>query len=471
MRVIVLDLNHEDGSLILDRLRELGTPGQRAKTHTVVPLEHDSSDLIYMLPHGATTEPEWPQIRTQLFHSNRRYILVGEWESVSSVEFVQGMRDGAHDFITFEDPDSRWTTAIHAATHSQALWLELYGGVPVDSDQSLIGRSKVMTDLRQLLRKVGPSDATVMVTGESGVGKEQVAKSLHQSSGRKEFVCINCAAIPKDLMESELFGAERGAYTGATTKRVGLIRKADKGTLFLDEIGEMESGLQPKLLRFLETRRFRPVGSEEETEVDVRIVSATNRDLELECQKGNFRSDLYFRLSELVVHVRPLRERAEDIPLLADHFLKLANIRFGKNVELLEPELVEIMKTQTWTGNVRELKSQIDKLVLLNEGPTLRAHSFTPPQQQNQPERPPLHAATPMPGAGQYAPMPGSPYSHSQSSRMTEPTNAPRFATSKAKMEAARELLQNQNYGLAEISAQLGIHPTTLYRWRKSGKI
>ena len=459
MRAQVLDLDLDDGLPILDRLRAIGAPGRRVQTDVISPLEHDSSDLVYVLPFAAIEEDNWPQFRTQLFHSNRRFILVGEWESVSSSEIVQGMRDGAHDFITFEDPDSRWMSALQAASHSQALWLELYGGVPVDSDQSLIGRSKVMRDLRQLIQKVGPSDATVLVTGESGVGKEQVAKALHQSSGRKEFVCINCAAIPKDLMEAELFGAEKGAYTGATSRRTGLIRKAHRGTLFLDEIGEMESGLQPKLLRFLETRRFRPVGSEEETEVDVRIVSATNRDLELECHKGNFRSDLYYRLSELIVEIRPLRERSEDIPLLADHFLQLANIRFGKNVELIEPELVEIMKSQSWAGNVRELKSQIDKLVLLNEGPTLRAHSFTPqrvPQTYAAPAPGPVEMAAPM-----AVPMPGA----------DPQAGATRLPSSKAKMEMARQMLQQQNMGLAEISAALGIHPTTLYRWRKSGKI
>src|SRR5438552_13534633 len=241
-----------------------------------------------------------------------------------------------------------------------------------------------MKSLRQAIERLGPTVASVLIMGESGVGKERVASALHGASGRGPFIAVNCAAIPKELMEAELFGAEKGAYTGASKTREGLVEQAADGTLFLDEIGELDIRLQPKLLRFLETRKARRVGGTQEIQSEVRVLSATNSNLEGEIAEGQFRSDLYYRLSEVILHVPPLRTRPADISLLTMAFLKAAGERLGKHFEIAEPELIQKFQQYDWPGNVRELKNAIDRMVILYDGPVLRAAWWdVPPQRGN----------------------------------------------------------------------------------------
>ena len=233
---------------------------------------------------------------------------------------------------------------------------------------SMIGRSVKMRELFAKLEKLAPSDATVLITGETGVGKELVAESLHELSPRVDgpFVVLDCGSIPANLIESELFGHERGSFTGATSSYVGAFERAHKGTVFLDEIGELPLPLQPKLLRVLESREVRRIGSTKTTQVDIRVVAATNRDLGVEVNRGRFREDLFYRLAVARVHVPPVRDRKEDIPLLIEHILQ--STPGGENA-YIAPDTIDLMMKHDWPGNVRELRNVIERAVLLSEVP------------------------------------------------------------------------------------------------------
>jgi DNA-binding NtrC family response regulator len=232
---------------------------------------------------------------------------------------------------------------------------------------SIIGKSRPMQDLFEMIEKVAESSATVLIQGESGTGKELAARAIHQLSGRRNqnFVPINCAAIPDDLLESELFGHVKGSFTGAHTNRVGRFEMADRGTLFLDEIGDMKAALQVKLLRVLQTREFEPVGSTKCQKVDVRIIAATNKNLEEMVINKEFREDLYYRLSVIPVSIPPLRERREDIPLLIHNFLTIFNDSNRYTVKGFSREALEILCNYDWPGNVRELENLVERLVII----------------------------------------------------------------------------------------------------------
>ncbi|MCW2247658.1 DNA-binding NtrC family response regulator [Azospirillum fermentarium] len=236
---------------------------------------------------------------------------------------------------------------------------------------AIVGRSEGMTRLRTLVRRVAPTPSTVLIQGESGVGKELVARALHEQSARAAapFVAVNCAAISADLIEAELFGHARGAFTGAREARKGLFYYAHGGTLFLDEIGELSQALQSKLLRVLEERRIRPVGSEQEVPVDVRVVTATNRDLRAEVAQGRFRQDLYYRLEVMTLTIPPLRQRTQDLPELVALFMGFLSVRLGVAPLSVTPEVERAMMAYSWPGNVRELRNFVERSLLLGEFP------------------------------------------------------------------------------------------------------
>ncbi len=239
----------------------------------------------------------------------------------------------------------------------------------------LIGQSPAIERLKEIVRKIAPYDVNVLILGESGSGKEVVARAIHNLSNRKDrpFVAINCAALPAELLESELFGYKKGAFTGAVKDKKGLIEKANGGTLFLDEIGDMPLSLQAKLLRFLETKKFIPLGATQEKEVDVRIIAATNRNLKEEIKKGNFREDLFYRIATIVVEVPPLRERKEDIPLLVEHFVKEFSRKYGKEVKRISKGFIEYLMELPFEGNVRELRNIIEREIILSENGVIGA--------------------------------------------------------------------------------------------------
>ncbi len=233
----------------------------------------------------------------------------------------------------------------------------------------MIGQHPVLERVRSLIRKIAATDATVLVEGESGTGKEVVARMLHAGSSRAQhpFVAVNCGAIPAELLESEMFGHERGAFTGALGSRPGLFQLAHRGTIFLDEIGEMSAGLQVKLLRVLQEREVRPVGSDRSVKVDVRIIAATNKDLQAEVASGRFREDLYYRLNVVPVTLPPLRERRSDIPLLVEHFLAKHVDRHRHTALSITDDAMVRLWEHSWPGNVRELENLIERVVILAE--------------------------------------------------------------------------------------------------------
>ncbi|MBI2894701.1 MAG: sigma-54-dependent Fis family transcriptional regulator, partial [Deltaproteobacteria bacterium] len=234
--------------------------------------------------------------------------------------------------------------------------------------ENIIGRSSAIRSVISRIIKVAPSDATVLITGESGTGKELVARAVHKLSPRRDgpFIKVNCAAIPAELIESELFGYERGAFTGATGRKRGMFEIADGGTLFLDEIGDMSSTAQAKVLRALQSGEISRVGSETTTQVDVRVIAATNKDLDAEVKAGRFREDLYFRLNVVPIHSPPLRDRRSDVPLLAAAFIEEFCRENGFRTKPLAPGVVERLMSHSWPGNVRELKNVVERIVILS---------------------------------------------------------------------------------------------------------
>ncbi len=289
---------------------------------------------------------------------------------------VDATRKGAYDFIEKPPDLNRLLITVRNALNSSELIrenrqmrTELHGA------KDIMGNSPVITQIKKTIDKIAPSSSRVLITGENGTGKELVARSIHNLSKRasKRFVDVNCAAIPSELLESELFGHEKGAFTGASERRIGKFELADGGPLFLDEIGDMSHDAQAKVLRALQENQIIRVGGSETIDVDVRIISATNKDLQSEIDKSNFREDLFHRLSVIPIHLPPLRERKEDIPVLAKAFLE----RLGKNDivfagKTFSDDALKLLSEQQWTGNIRELQNVVERLSLLSPGDEIK---------------------------------------------------------------------------------------------------
>ena len=442
------------------RLKHLGLTCHTFTDAQITELTHATLEQVYLLPLQAMDAKTWPKLRVQFARANRPYVI---WlEKPTTHDVARAMRDGACDVLSVEDSDDRWTQAMIAVVENQKVWLQLYGGRPLRAEDVLLGRSEAIQHLQQTIDRLGPTDVCVLIQGESGVGKERVASALHQAGHEGPFVALNCAAIPKDLLEAELFGVEKGAFTGAHKARSGLVEQAGGGTLFLDEIGEMEMGVQPKLLRFLETRKARRVGGEAEYRVKVRVVAATNRNLDHEIAESRFRADLYYRLAEIILQVPPLRTRPEDIADLAPAFLRQANERFGKNFELLEPALITRFHEYGWPGNVRELKSTIDRMVLLFDGPILRAPWWDMPDTRQSK------------GASATSALPAPPVTAMPLTATPPASSAPFYApppNAKQRLALAKKLLAESDNNYTWVAGQLGVNSSTLWRWRKDGKL
>jgi two-component system response regulator PilR (NtrC family) len=289
---------------------------------------------------------------------------------------VEAMRKGAYDYVQKPFKNHELLATLEKALEKRAIVAEnqtLRAEVKARwSAGQLIGKSPAMDRLRDLIKRVANATTSVLITGESGTGKEMVARALHFQSPRAEeaFVVLNCGAIPENLIESELFGHIKGAFTGAIAAKEGLFRAANGGTLFLDEVGELPPPLQVKLLRVLQDRKVRPVGGSTEVEVDVRVVAATNRDVESEVEAGTFREDLFYRLNVIRIEVPPLRERPEDIPVLAGYFLEKHRALQGRRLEF-SPEAMRWLAQQSYAGNVRELENIVERGVTLAPGNTV----------------------------------------------------------------------------------------------------
>ena len=300
---------------------------------------------------------------------------------------VEALKTGAFDYITkpFDQNEVRVvvkkalrTRDLASADASREVQPE---GKPHDSTErfGIIGESQPILDVYAVIERVADTPTTVLVTGESGTGKELVARALHENSSRKDrpFIKVNCAAIPKDLMESELFGYERGAFTGAVASKPGRFELASGGTLFLDEIGELPNDMQVKLLRVLQESEFERVGGIKTIRVDVRLIAATNRDLKREIAAGAFREDLFYRLNVVPIALPALRERHKDIPLLVSYFVAKFNARLKKDVEGLEPEALDRLAGYNWPGNIRELENVIERAVLFADSPRVRLEDLS----------------------------------------------------------------------------------------------
>jgi len=290
---------------------------------------------------------------------------------------VDAIKKGAYDYLSKDIPDDELLIKIGRALEKHKNLIEIHNLKNALTEKfsfsNIVGQSEKMKKIYALIKNICSTDVTVLIVGETGTGKELIAKAIHFNSHRKDkpFIAINCAAISEHLMESELFGHEKGAFTDAYKQKIGKVEVANEGTLFLDEIGDMSFGLQAKLLRFLQDKQFERVGGTAKLSSDVRIIAATNKDLLKSIQEQKFREDLYYRLNVIRIEVPPLRERENDIALLTEHFVKQSCIKFKKNIKTISPESLKKIQEYQWPGNIRELENLVDNLVLTTSDNTI----------------------------------------------------------------------------------------------------
>jgi DNA-binding NtrC family response regulator len=314
---------------------------------------------------------------------NQIIIMITATKTVKTA--VEAMKLGAYDYVTkpFDVDELRLIINRALSTRAlkeenQRLWMEVDRSFGFDN---IVGKSKGMREIFKMVKQIADTKSTVLIMGESGTGKELIARAIHYHSPRKNhpFVTINCAAIPDTLIESELFGHEKGAFTNAIEKKLGRFELAHQGTLFLDEIGELSLTTQAKILRFLEEKEFNRVGGSKTIKVDVRLITATNKDLPTYVKKRDFREDLYYRINVVPIILPPLRERKEDIPLLIDHFIEIFSSENNKNVKGINPEALDMMVNYEWPGNVRELENLIERVIALTSNESIRADELPLP--------------------------------------------------------------------------------------------
>lgn len=297
-----------------------------------------------------------------------QFIMVSAHGTIETA--VECTKKGAYDFIQKPPDLNRLLLTVRNALDKSNLVQETKVlKKKISKSVDILGTSEAIEKIKKTIEKVAPTEARVMITGPNGSGKELVAKWLHSKSARVNgpLVEVNCAAIPSELIESELFGHEKGAFTSAIKQRIGKFEQANGGTLFLDEIGDMSLSAQAKVLRALQEHKIMRVGGEKEIKVDVRIVAATNKDLQKEIQENRFREDLYHRLGVILIHVPPLKDRLDDIPLLVEHFLKEIASEYGTVQKVIDDKAVDYLKTLQWSGNIRELKNVVERLVIMSE--------------------------------------------------------------------------------------------------------
>lgn len=293
-------------------------------------------------------------------------IIISAHGSVENA--IKATRLGAFDFLEKPIDRDKLLISVRNATESASLKEENEEIKKVwVGDGEILGKSKAIQNILQMIDKVAPLDTRVLITGENGTGKELVARAIHKKSERKEksFVEVNCAAIPNELIESELFGHEKGSFTGAVQQRIGRFELANKGTLFLDEVGDMSLQAQAKVLRAIEDGKIERVGGGKKIDVDVRLIAATNKNLKEEIEKGNFREDLFHRLNVIPIQVPPLRERTEDIPILIEKFANDISLKHKKPITKFSDDAVQILRNQSWTGNVRELRNIVERIIII----------------------------------------------------------------------------------------------------------
>ena len=385
VKVLVVDDDRSHRFMLKSMFTEWGWNVEEADdgTTAVAAVEAHFFDAILMDVRMAKMDGMEALRRIHAFNPAIPVVIMTAYSSVDSA--VEAIKIGAHDYLTKPlDFERLRLTMARALDHRQVV--EVKEGAKsrkkgkIDS-AGIIGRSPVMNELLEMISFVAPTEATVLITGESGTGKELIASALHRNSTRKNgpFVKVNCAALVETLLESELFGHEKGAFTGADRQRDGKFVQADHGTLFLDEIGETSPAMQVKLLRVLQEHELQRVGGQDLVEVDVRLLTATNRVLEDEVKAGRFREDLYYRLNVVSLHVPSLRERRGDIPLLAEHFLEVYGEKNNRRISGITPGCMDILIHYPWPGNVRELENAMERGVILMRGDYLDEESLPIP--------------------------------------------------------------------------------------------
>ncbi len=365
-RVLEMSLSEQGYNIYLAESGEEGIKVLQEKDVDLViaDMKMPGIDGLKVLERAKELDPDCP------------VILMTAYGTVETA--VKAMKEGAYDYILKPFELEEMNVLVQKALRltrvireNRALKEELKGRYEF---QNIVGRSRLMQDVFKFINQVAPTASTVFIYGETGTGKELVARAIHYQSPRREepFVPVNCAAIPETLLESELFGYVKGAFTGAHMNKIGRFETAHRGTIFLDEIGDMPMSLQAKILRVLQEKSFEKVGGTESVKVDVRIIAATNTDLKTALNKGTFREDLYYRLNVFPVYLPPLRERKEDISLLAHYFLKRYNKVFGKDIKEISPEFIELLLEHHWPGNVRELENIMERAIVLAAGSILK---------------------------------------------------------------------------------------------------
>lgn len=372
-KVLILDNSKSVRNTLRERLEFEGFTAETAET------VDSAEELIRQISFDAVITDG----RIDPLPDNVPFIVLSADSSLESA--VDAFKHGAEDFLTKPIDMNRLLRSLRHAVSTtdeqesqpnrQTQRRTRRTGTSSRSAAEIVGSSAEIMHVRTLIDKVAPSDARVLITGENGTGKELVARWLHAKSSRADapFVEVNCAAIPSELIESELFGHEKGAFTSAVKQRKGKFEQANGGTLFMDEIGDMSLSAQAKVLRALQERRISRVGSDKDIDVDVRVIAATNKNLREEIAKGNFREDLYHRIGVIVIKVPPLRERAEDIPELIEHFIKEICAEYGMPEKRIDSEAVESLRKMPWSGNIRELRNVVERLIVLS-GNEIKAH-------------------------------------------------------------------------------------------------
>ncbi len=385
VKVLVVDDDRSHRFMLKSMFTEWGWNVEEADdgSTAVAAVEEHSYDAILMDVRMAKMDGMEALRRINAFNPAIPVVIMTAYSSVDSA--VEAIKIGAHDYLTKPlDFERLRLTMARALDHRQVVE-ERQGAKSRKRDEidsaGIIGRSPVMQEMLEMISFVAPTEATVLITGESGTGKELIASALHLNSARKTgpFVKVNCAALVETLLESELFGHEKGSFTGADRRRDGKFVQADHGTLFLDEIGETSPAMQVKLLRVLQEHELQRVGGQDVVEVDVRLLAATNRVLEDEVKAGRFREDLYYRLNVVSLHVPSLRERREDVPLLAEHFLGLYGEKNNRSISGITPGCMDILLHYPWPGNVRELENAMERGVILMRGDYLDEESLPIP--------------------------------------------------------------------------------------------
>ena len=335
-------------------------------------IEREAPDLVFLdIKMGGMDGLEALQ-KIRQSNESLPVVIISGHGTVSTA--VEATKLGAFDFIEKPLASERVLVTIRNALDQGRLKDENRSlKRAVEARHQMVGESPALRQIWDAIKRASPTNATVLLLGESGAGKELVARAIHRNSlrSRERFVQVNCAAIPEELIESELFGHEKGSFTGATEKQIGKFEQADRGTIFLDEVGDMSAKTQAKVLRVLQEGEVERLGSARTIKVDVRVIAATNKDLEAEIEKGNFREDLYFRLSVIPIRVPPLRDRREDIPALVRHFVDLFSRENNRRPHRFTPGAMEYMQKARWKGNVRELRNTVERLLIMTPGDTI----------------------------------------------------------------------------------------------------